>query len=896
MLTMRYIYFLSFFIINILLFQDLSGQVPQNMPQQIEPQTLANMDLTYIKVDQLTDAQIRAYWQRAQKSGLTQEEIETALLARGLSQTELMKLKQRINAIASGQFDTGRGFNEVRTRQDNTQRGDFIDILKEDPEEKIISEYQKKIFGFSLFRREYLTFDPSLNIPTPKNYQLGPGDEVIIDIWGASEQTYQQTITPDGYIMISNLGPLYLNGLSIDRATERLKSRLSKIYSWIQPQDGSRPNTFMQVSLGQVRTIKVTIIGEVETPGTYDISSLATVFNALYLSGGPTVNGSFRQIELIRNNEVHVVLDVYDFLVRGIQKNNILLADQDILRIQPFLNRVEIVGEVKREGIYETLENETFEDLIRFAGGFTENAYKALIKVRRNTSTEKRIMDVRLENFPNSIPLNGDYVIVNSILDRYENRVQIAGAVFREGEYQLTDGMTVLELIEKAEGLTGDAFLERGTIFRTNDDFSTEALAFNLREMLKGEAEDILLQREDLIKVASIYDLREEFYVTIGGSIRSPGNYSYMEGMTVEDLILESGGLLESADIKTVEIARRVREDRVMGTTRDIAEIFNFSLNKDLSIKNEEERFILQPFDNVYIRKSPNYQAPIKIKVEGEVPYPGEYVLEKKDERISDIIRRAGGITEEGYMQGATLIRRTEFYEVPTEIENRYQDLLGIREQLQDKFSYTDNLDLTESERLRSKRLADLEKKAEAYMGREELETSREGARQRRKQLQELGEEDTTVVDIDLKQFESIGIDLEQILKDPGSKYDLILQEGDIISVPKQLQTVRLRGELLYPITVRYDNRYHFKEFIAQAGGFTEEARKGKTYVIYANGSVDRTRKRLFLFNNYPNIDPGAEIIVPQKPKRQPMSAQAWVALSTSIATLALVVERLVSQ
>jgi protein involved in polysaccharide export with SLBB domain len=893
---MRYIYFLSFFtVINLLIFQDLSGQVPQNLPQQVGSQNLATLDLSSIKVDQLTDEQIRTYWERAQGTGLSQTEIEAALLARGMPQSELLKLKQRINALTSGRQETGRGFSEIRTRQETLPQEDFIDILKEDPEEKRIDEFQKKIFGFSLFRTDRLSFDPSLNIPTPKNYQLGPGDEVIIDIWGASEQTYQQTISPDGYILIPNLGPVYLSGLQVDRASERIKSRLSKIYSGLDPQDGSRPNTYLQVSLGQVRTIKVTVVGEVSTPGTYDVSSLATVFNALYLSGGPTMIGSFRQIELIRNNEVFTVLDVYDFLVRGIQRNNVQLEDQDIIRIQPFRNRIEIIGEVKREGIYETLENETFDDLISFAGGFTENAYKARIKVKRNTAVERRIEDIKMADFENTHPRNGDYVIVNSILDRFENRVQIAGAVFREGEYQLEKGLTVLKLIEKAEGLTGDAFLERGTIFRTNEDFSTEALAFNLREMLKGEAGDIMLQREDLVKITSIYDLREEFYISVGGAVRSPGNYPFMQGMTVEDLILEAGGLLESADISTVEVARRVREERGIGTTRDIAEIFNFSLNSDLSIKKEAERFILMPFDNVYIRKSPRYQAPIKIKVEGEVLYPGEFVLEKKDERISDIIRRAGGITEEGYIQGATLIRRTEFYEVPTEIENRYQDLLGIREQLEDKYNYSDNLDLTESERLRSKRLANLEKKAEAYMGREELETSREGARQRREQLEEIGEEDTTVVEIELKQFETIGIDLDEILENPGSKFDIILQEGDIISVPKQLETVRLRGELLYPVTVRYDNNFRFKDYLAQAGGFTEGARKSKTYIIYANGSVDRTRKSLFWINNYPRVEPGAEIIVPKKPEREPLSAQAWIALSTSIATLALVIERLVS-
>jgi len=890
---MRYIKFLSIVLIFTYVCQSIEG-FAQNLPRQLDQQSLATMDLSTINVDQLTDGQIRSYMQRAQQSGLTNAEIEAALIARGLPQSELFKLKQRINALTTGQRETGRGFNEVRTRLEKP-KGDFIDALKEDPEEQRIEEMQKKTFGFSLFNTDRLTFDPSLNIPTPKNYQLGPGDEVIIDIWGASEQTYQQVISPDGYILIPNLGPIYLNGLSIDRASARIKTRLTKIYSGLAPSDGTSPNTFMQVSLGQVRSIKVTVVGEVRTPGTYDVSALATVFNALYLSGGPNINGSFREIEVIRDNQVLIVLDIYDFLVKGIQKNNVQLEDQDIVRIQPFRNRIEIVGEVKREGIYEVLEEESIEDLIRFTGGFSENAYKALIKVKRNTAKERRIEDVRMDEFSAIYPKNGDYVIVNSILDRYENRVQIAGAVFREGEYQLTENLTVIKLLDKAEGLTGDAYLERGTIFRTNEDFSTEAISFNLRELMKGEADDILLQREDFVKITSIYDLREEFYVTIGGAVRGPGNYPFMEGMTVEDMILEAGGLLESADINTIEVARRIRDVGDGESTGQIAEIYNFSLNSDLSIKNEDERFILRPFDNVYIRKSPAYQAPIKIKVEGEVLLPGEYVLEKKDERISDMIQRAGGITDEGYIRGATLIRRTEFYEAPSEIENRYKDLLNIRAQLQEKYSYSDDLELTESEKLRSHRLADLERKAETYMGREEAEISREGVRQRRERLEELQQQDTTLVDIDIKRFETIGINLEEILKNPGSKYDIILQDGDIISVPKQLETVRLRGELLYPITVRYDDKFRFKDYLAQAGGFTDKAKKSKTYVIYPNGSVDRTRKGFFWVNNYPKIEPGTEIIVPSKPERQPLSAQAWIALSTSVATFALVIERLIN-
>jgi protein involved in polysaccharide export with SLBB domain len=662
------------------------------------------------------------------------------------------------------------------------------------------------------------------------------------------------------------------------------------------PSDGKDPNTFAQVSLGQVRTIKVTVIGEIRTPGTYDVSALATIFNALYLSGGPTFNGSFREIELIRNNKVYKVLDIYDFLVRGIQENNVQLEDQDIIRIKPFTNRVEVIGEIKREGIYEVKEGESFADLIEFVGGFSENAYQGIIKVRRNTGKEKKLLDVTDNNLQLSQPENGDYVIVNGILDRFENRVQIVGAVFREGEYELTEGLTILNLIEKAEGLRGDAFLDRGAIYRTNEDFTTEVIPFNLRQMLKKELDDIPLIREDLIKIASIYDLKEEFYVSIGGTIREPGNYPFMENMTVIELILEAGGLLESADLSAVEVARRRRGETSETATDQIAEIFTFSVDKDLRIMEGQEQFILQPFDNVYIRKSPSYEAPIKVRLEGEVMYPGEYVLEKKDERISSLIKRAGGLTKEGYMDGATLIRRTEFFEHQTEVEKRYEDLLAIRAQLYNKYTYTDDLSLTESEYLRSQRLSDLEDKAESYMERQDYDAGQESVKQRMEMIEQMQERDTLLIPIEIKTHETIGINLKEIISNPKSKFDLILQEGDVISVPKQLQTVRLRGEFLYPITVRYDERFGFKDYMAQAGGFTDKAKKGKTYIIYANGSVDRTKRLLIFGNKYPKVQPGAEIIVPAKPEKTPMSAQAWIALSTSVATLALVIQQLVSK
>ncbi len=882
---------LPFFLGNVL--------IAQNIPKNLDINQISPSQIASVNIDDISDAQLQIFLERFNESGLTEKELEIALASKGMPRAQIQKLKARIAKLKSTSISSGStGYDRVRTREELAFRqDDLFQSLTKDYEELVSQEEKeklKKIFGYNLFNSELLTFEPSLNVPTPKNYVLGAGDEIIIDVWGASEQTYQEIISPDGYIKIPNLGPIYLNGLTIEDGSVRIKSRLTQIYSGLSSSGGRRPNTFVQVSIGQVRTIRVSVIGEAISPGTFNVSSLSTIGNVLYLSGGPNINGSLRNIELLRDGNVIDQFDGYDFLIKGQIVKNVRLQDRDIVRVLPYENRVEISGEIKRPGIYEMKEGETFEDLILFAGGFTENAYSGIVKIRRNNGITREFVDLTNKEFGLQSPQNGDYVMVGGIIDRFENRIQIRGAVFREGEYELTEELTLTQLIEKAQGLRGDAFLERGTIYRTKEDYSNEVISFNIRQILKGEEKDISLSREDVINIPSIYDLKEEFYLQVFGEVKSPGVYPFAEAISVEDLLLKAGGLRESASGSHVEVARRVKDVEQNGNRNSTAEIFTFSISETLALSAEASNFILQPFDQVYIRKSPGYQQQINIKVEGEVLYPGFYALEKKDERISDILKRTGGLTSEGFAKGATLIRRTEFNPPKSDDLIRLESLQQMKQNNETNQILQENYSLSETEALLFKRLNDIEQQLENYDLESDAEQGREGLNVKRNRLKELLEKDSTLIQegLELVKYETIGIDLEKILGNPGSKFDLILNDGDIISIPKKLETVRLRGEFLYPITVRYDETNSFNDFVSQAGGFTENAKKGKTYVLYANGSVDRTRKFLF-WNNYPKVERGAEIIAPEKPERRKMTTAEIVAISTSMASMALIISRI---
>ena len=783
-------------------------------------------DLSQINVEEITDSQLREVIQRAEQSGMTETQMKSALLARGLPATELRKLEERLVSLETEMSSldvVDRSREEMRT----VQRKDvFGSLLKSDSEEEL--EPETRIFGYDLFRNEQLTFEPSMNIPTPPDYQVGSGDELIVDIWGASQQNYQLPVSPDGKVFIENLGPIQVSGLTVEEASNRIMDRLVSIYSGLKGPDR---NTYAQVTLGSTRTISVHILGEVQLPGTFTLSAFATTFNALYAAGGPSESGSFRNIELFRNNQKVADLDIYDFLVYGKQENNIRLQDQDVIKVNPYDTRVDLTGKMKRPGRYELTGNETFADLLNYSGGFTDEAYQKMLTVYRKTDTEQRIVNLSKDMFSDFVMRDGDSIPVAPVLDRFENRVILNGAVFRPGEYALTEGLTLSALIERAEGLREDAFLQRALIYRTRDDFSVEVIPVNLETLNDAGQSGIRLYKNDIVSVSSIFDLRESYYVEISGEVNEPGVYPFMESTSLEDLIMMAGGLSESASLSRVEVARRYRSVEEADMTGILSEIYQFTVDKDLGLSDDAEQFSLQPFDQVFIRKSPGYEEPQVISVEGEVAYPGEYSLSNKLERISDIVNRAGGLTAEAYPEGASLIRKV-------------------------------SVDQEE----------------------------------RRKALESLMEEsgDSLVFNVDEETEQAIGIDLTKILENPGSKYDIFLQDGDQLKITKEAQTVRLSGALLYPITVRYDKSYSFSRYISMAGGFASDAKKSKSYVIYANGSIDKTNNFLF-FRNYPKVAPGAEIVVPRKPERTKMSTQEVVGLSSAVSSMALIIVTIIN-
>ncbi len=761
---------------------------------------------------------------------------------------------------------------------------------------------RKKIFGYSIFNNKVGVFEPNLKIATPKSYIIGPDDELIFDINGYSEEHYTLNVNPDGFVKINRIGNVYVSGLTIEEAKNRIIKKLSQIYIGLRSNSNNpSPMTLSaSISLGNIRTVGVTVQGEVMFPGTYSVPSLARVMNVLYLAGGPNEKGTFREIQVIRNKKVFATVDLYDFLTSGIQKNDINIQDQDIIKVGVYKNRIELKGNIKREGFFEVLPHENFDYVLNeFGGGFKENAFKDLIKVKRFTNRDLKLIDLNAEFFNSFHPNSGDIYLAESIDDNhYENKVSISGEVFRPGDFSLDSSPTLLKLISRAGGLRENAFLERGVIQRINSDLSADNLSFNLKDIISNKVPDIQLKREDQISIFSILDLKEKYTVTIHGeinlktlkkvnkSINETNNSSsklgllgdespnkgdilnkqsrniqmnnsqedingdmsnlvddegnnvisseisdefkstetsnalinrqvkltlpYSDHMTVEDLILKSGGLRESAATGYVEIVRRKKNigyDNPNLINSQIAEIIKFSISKNLQLDNTASKFELAPFDEVFVRTSPNYQLQQFVTVQGQVIFPGVYGLERKDERLSDIIKRAGGLNNQSYSEGAKLIRKNHL----TEAEKMHK-----MDQLND------------------------------------MQSNLSGSMYNKDQL--------------FKATEKIGIDLVAALNSPGSEEDLFIIEGDIIDIPKEPQTVKVTGEVLYPNSVKFLNFNSFKDFINSAGGYTKYSNRGKTYVIYSNGSVKRVKKILF-FNKYPKIEKGAEIIVPRSIK-----------------------------
>lgn len=802
--------------------------------------------MSQVKVDELSDDQIRQVVSEMKKNNVSYDQIDMYATQKGISSTEAEKLKARIKQLNLDAELTTSSASSTTSTKDSSARGYNSDDPTSDSASfyderlkqiKSRAEYEKerrrsKIFGAELFSNKNLTFEPNLRMATPPNYKLGAQDELIIDVYGYSEVQHKLKVTPEGTVRVPYLGPVYVLGLTMAEATERLTKQLSTIYNGIKTG-----NTSVQVSLGNIRSIRVTLIGEVVKPGTYTLPSLATVANALYVSGGPDENGSFRSIDVIRNGTKITTFDLYDFLTSGDLTNNIVLQDQDVVKVNPYKVRVTLSGQIKHPAIFEAKENESLQNMIDYAGGFTEIAFRDVLKAFRINERAREVVNVTAEQLSSFRMKTGDRIVVDSIVSRFTNRIIIAGSVYHPGAYALEDGMTVDVLIKRADGLLDEALQSRGVIRRLNADYTPSIINFNVKDALEGRS-SIRLQREDSVVIFSKLKVREPYLVRISGEVNKPGYYTYGDSMHLEDLILLADGLNDAASLKHVEISRRIREkgnydstDTRMAVTRQ------FDINADLS-SSEAGDFVLQPFDEVMIRKSPAYSSQANVMLDGEVVYPGSYAINTRRERISDVIKRAGGLREDAYSEGALLLRRTFINSGDSALLANKQDVF----------------------------INKLKDTTDAIKVRE--------AAERKMQL--------------------LGIELDKILANPGSKYDLLLEGGDVIKVPKKQQTIQLWGEIYFPKKVRFDKTYSFRDYVRGAGGFTSQALRRRSYVVYSNGEVKSTRKVLF-FNSFPKVKPGAEVYVPAKRPRRVLSGGEVIGLGSALASVALVIVTIIS-
>ena len=835
------------------------------------PQTFAQEmnEASTIKVDELSDVQVQELLGRATDAGLSKSEFLKALEVQGMPPSEVAKMRTR---ISEGQ---GKSIRSTKISKRNEREQVDMDEIALGMFQFSDGTFKKQdgneIFGTSLFyhKNRRLSFEPSLNQATPKSYVLSPGDLIYVDIYGQSEQYYEATVNPDGFVLLDNIGPVSVSGKNIEEATGILKNRIGKYYPGLL---GSNPNTFLQVTLGNVGSIKVHILNEVRLPGTFTLSAFSTVFNALYAAGGPNENGSMRKIKLVRNNQQIAEIDVYDLLINGTAKLDLKLQDQDVILVPPYHSHVKVMGEVKRPMVFEALEDDTFSDILNYAGGFTDQAFKDRVAISRITGNQRSVSDVYQNQFDMFILKGGDQITVQRILDRYSNRVQIKGAVYREGTFALDEGLTLSQLVKNAEGLRGDAYTTQASILRTKKDLSTEMIQVNLKGVLDGTAPDIPLQREDVVRIASIYDINNEQYVQILGEVKKPGVYPYSSEMKVEDLIVMAGGFQESANSQDIEIARRL-EDSDLGT---LADIIPTQVDADLGYNPNSPSLV--PFDQVIVRKRASFTMQKLTAVEGQVNSPGIFAIQSSGERISDLIKRAGGLNQFAYPKGATLIRRTEFFNTESEQLRRQRNLEGLKMKLAEDPS-------------NSEAQAELLQRLLTESPNTESPVDNQLAQSKKESLDQIASE-TPGFAVKLKETEAVAIDLEEILKNPGSEDDLLIEEGDILSVPKLFQTVRMRGDVVYPTTLRHESGRSLKHYINASGGFERRANRKQTYVVYANGAVKRTKGFLGI-KNYPPVEPGAEVIVPTKGPKVPLRLGEIVGITTGLATLGLVISQI---
>ena len=703
-----------------------------------------------------------------------------------------------------------------------------------------VGDLSGTVFGREIFSNKNLSFEPNLNVPTPKGYVLSAGDELLINVWGDSELNLKLKVSPEGTILIPNLGPVSVSGLTIETAENRIRQELGRIMSTLSG-DTDGANTFVSVSLSQIRSIKVNIVGEVVAPGTYTLPSFATLFNALYAAGGVNEIGSLRGIKVYRNSKEVAKLDVYDYLLNGKYNTNIRLEENDMVIVSPYDQLAVVQGKVKRNRIFELKKGETLSQLLNMAGGFTGDAYRKDVRIKRKAGSRYQIATVTEDKYPTFAMMDGDSLLVDSVIPFYENRLTVTGAVWRPGEYELNGAVhTVRQLVDQAAGLKGDEFAGRAQITRLNPDFTTTVIAVDIRGILNGTAPDMELKPEDQLYIPSFFDLREPYTIKVSGAV----NYidtvlPYRNNLTVEDAIMMAGGLKESAATVNVEVARRIKDTKTYENTNRTAEVFNFALNDNLGListdgKKSDTVFTLEPFDEVYVRFSPGYQEQQVVKVNGEITFAGDYVLAEKNSRLSDIIAKAGGITPDAYVKGASLKRQ-----------------------------------LTEDEMRRLETLLQLSSNKQSR--------------------------DSVALSLENIKDYSVGIDLEKALANPGSAHDVVLRDGDVLYIPQLQSTVKINGAVTYPNSVTYTNGMSVGDCLSQAGGYNDIARK-YPIVIYMNGKVATTKKSFIFFKRYPKVEPGCEIVVPTKTQRDRKTSLAEVlSIASSTTSMAAMVTSIIN-
>ena len=772
----------------------------------------------------MTDAQVIQYVQDGLAQGKSQQQLMTELMAKGVTQEQALRLKTMYD---NGQISTtgtttanASGLDTTERKRENTEvkAEESNKAAEELKQNQAAEDKTEEVFGRNIFNNKQLTFEPDINIATPQDYRLGPGDEIIIDIWGASENTIRQEITPDGCINVNGLGVISLNGMNISDAKEYLKSELSRIYADEANQ--------IQVTLGKTRSIKINVVGEVMVPGTYTLSAFASVFHALYSAGGITDLGSVRNICVARNGNTVATVDVYDYILKGKTDGNINLQEGDVVIVPTYDMIVKIDGRVKRPMKYEMKDNETVSNLLKYAGSFTNNAYKNSVRVIRQEGRLMSVATVERENYGSFKVMDGDVVTADSIINRFANKLEIIGAVYRPGIYEFCDEInTVKKLLTQADGLLGDAFTNRAVLYRERENLTSEVLPVDVKGIMDGTVPDVELRKNDRLYIPSIYDIKSIGDVYISGEIVKPGTYPYADNMTLEDLVITAGGLKDAASLVRVDVSRRMKDNKGTQAIDTVGQNFSFGL-KDGFIVDGTPGFVLEPYDQVFVRKSPGYSVQKNVTVNGEVLYEGEYSLNFKNERLSSLIERAGGITAFGYAKGAKLTRVANEHEI-----KRMQNVIDMMRR-------------------------------------------------------ELGESLANSLMLELDSVFTVGINLEEAISKPGSDADIVLREGDVISVPVMTSTVKINGAVMMPNTVTYKDGKNVRYYLNQAGGYSQSARKTKKFIIYMNGEVEKVKSRS------KKVEPGCEIIVPNKVKQNRIGevigyATSFASLATMIASLA---------